>query len=213
MLSYDQVTPTQIFQGSWWRHQMEAFSALLALCAGIHWSLVNSPQSPVIWSFKIFFDLRLNKGLRKQSWGCWFETPSCLLWRYCNDASVKLSIHFHISPNRTSLMAVLLVSPFLFFFSVYNCVPLLVLCSLCIFLHIFTFNFKLTLIARFMGQSWGPSGTDRTQVGPMLAPWTLLSVLLQYPNHPRVLCLVYTWNTEIWIVEKFEIAIHIWLVA
>ena len=35
-----------------------------------------------------------------------------------------------------------------------------------------------TLIARFMGPTWGPSGTDRTQVGPMLAPWTLLSGLL-----------------------------------
>ena len=34
---------------------------------------------------------------------------------------------------------------------------------------------KATLIARFMGPTWGPSGTDRTQVGPMLAPWTLLS--------------------------------------
>ena len=32
-----------------------------------------------------------------------------------------------------------------------------------------------TLIARFMGQAWGPSGADRTQVGPMLVPWTLLS--------------------------------------
>ena len=31
------------------------------------------------------------------------------------------------------------------------------------------------LIARFMGPICGPSGTDRTQVGPMLAPWTLLS--------------------------------------
>ena len=31
------------------------------------------------------------------------------------------------------------------------------------------------LIARFMGPTWGPSGADRTQVGPMLAPWTLLS--------------------------------------
>ena len=30
-------------------------------------------------------------------------------------------------------------------------------------------------IARFMGSTWGPSGSDRTQVGPMLAPWTLLS--------------------------------------
>ena len=26
-----------------------------------------------------------------------------------------------------------------------------------------------------MGPTWGPRGTDRTQVGPMLAPWTLLS--------------------------------------
>ena len=25
------------------------------------------------------------------------------------------------------------------------------------------------------GSTWGPSGTDRAQVGPMLAPWTLLS--------------------------------------
>ena len=32
-----------------------------------------------------------------------------------------------------------------------------------------------SLIARFMGPKWGPSGADRTQVGPMLAPWTLLS--------------------------------------
>ena len=33
----------------------------------------------------------------------------------------------------------------------------------------------VTLIAKFMGPTWGPSGVDRTQVGPMLAPWTLLS--------------------------------------
>ena len=33
-----------------------------------------------------------------------------------------------------------------------------------------------TLIARFiMGPTWGPPGADRTQVGPILAPWTLLS--------------------------------------
>ena len=31
--------------------------------------------------------------------------------------------------------------------------------------------FITTLIARFMGPTWGPSGADRTQVGPMLAPW------------------------------------------
>ena len=30
-------------------------------------------------------------------------------------------------------------------------------------------------MARFMGPTWGPSEADRTQVGPMLASWTLLS--------------------------------------
>ena len=28
--------------------------------------------------------LRLNKRLSKQSWGWWFETLSCPLWRHCN---------------------------------------------------------------------------------------------------------------------------------
>ena len=37
------------------------------------------------------------------------------------------------------------------------------------------------LIARFMGPTWGPYGADRTQVGPMLAPWTLLSGWNLYP--------------------------------
>ena len=32
-----------------------------------------------------------------------------------------------------------------------------------------------SLIARFMGPTWGPSGADRTHVGPMSAQWTLLS--------------------------------------
>ena len=36
----------------------------------------------------------------------------------------------------------------------------------------------LSLIAKFMGPTWGPAGADRTQVGPMLATWTLLSVYM-----------------------------------
>ena len=70
---------------SWWRHQMETFSASLAICAG------NSPvpgefptQRPVTRSFDVFFDLRLNKRLSKQSWGWWFETLSRPLWRHRN---------------------------------------------------------------------------------------------------------------------------------
>ena len=33
----------------------------------------------------------------------------------------------------------------------------------------------ITQIAKFMGPTWGPPGSCRTQMGPMLAPWTLLS--------------------------------------
>ena len=39
----------------------------------------------------------------------------------------------------------------------------------------FWYNWSPALIARFMGPTWGPSGADRTQVGHMLALWTLLS--------------------------------------
>ena len=70
---------------TWWRHQMETFSASLAICAG------NSPvpgeflaQRPVTRSFDAFFDLRLNKRLSKQSLGWWSETLSRPLWRHCN---------------------------------------------------------------------------------------------------------------------------------
>ena len=31
-----------------------------------------------------------------------------------------------------------------------------------------------------MGPTWGPSGADRTQMGPMLTPWTLLSGMLSW---------------------------------
>ena len=73
---------------TWWRHQMETFSALLAFCVG------NSPatgefpsQRPVMWSFDVFFDLRLNRRLSKQWWGWWFETPSHPLWCHCNETT------------------------------------------------------------------------------------------------------------------------------
>ena len=39
---------------------------------------------PVTRSFHVFFYLRLNKRLSKQSRRRWFETPSRSLWRHCN---------------------------------------------------------------------------------------------------------------------------------
>ena len=69
----------------WWRHQMETFSALLAICAVISPVSGEFPaQWPVTRSFGVFFDLRLNERLSKQSWGWWFETPSSPFWRHSN---------------------------------------------------------------------------------------------------------------------------------
>ena len=41
---------------------------------------------------------------------------------------------------------------------------------------------KTTQIAKFMGPTWGPPGSCRPQMGPMLAPWTLLSGLIDSCN-------------------------------
>ena len=86
----DPVSTKEIILEPWWRHQMETFSSLLAICAE------NSPftgefpaQRPVTRSFDVFFDLRLNKQLSKQSWGWWFETPYRTLWRHCNGQQKK----------------------------------------------------------------------------------------------------------------------------
>ena len=83
---------------SWWRHHMETISALLAFYTG------NSPvtgefpaQRPVTRSFDVFFDLRLNERLSKQSWGWWFETPSRPLWRH--------SYIIHLSKLHSSIYA------------------------------------------------------------------------------------------------------------
>ena len=76
---------------SWWRHQMETFPALLALCAGNSPVPVNSPHKrPVTWSFDVFFDLCLNKRLSKQPWGWWFETLAWSLWRHRNVVTKRL---------------------------------------------------------------------------------------------------------------------------
>ena len=42
-------------------------------------------QRSVTRSFEVFFDLRLNKRLSKQSIRRWIETSSRSLWRHCNE--------------------------------------------------------------------------------------------------------------------------------
>ena len=65
---------------------METFSALLTLCEGKPPVSGGFPSRRLVtWSFDVFFDLRLNKRLSKQSRRHWNETPPSSLWRHCNE--------------------------------------------------------------------------------------------------------------------------------
>ena len=62
-----------------WKH----FPRYWSFVRGIHRWPVNS-QKPVTRTHDVFFDLRLNKRLSKQTLGWKFETPSRSWWRQCN---------------------------------------------------------------------------------------------------------------------------------
>ena len=99
-LVFDFYTPVHSIDQTWWRHQMETFSALLALCAGNSPVIGEFPSltKPVTRSFDVFFDLRLNKRLSKQSRRWWFETPSRSLWRHNNDV-ITAHILYSVLPG------------------------------------------------------------------------------------------------------------------
>ena len=61
---------------------------------------------------------------------------------------------------------------------------------------------KVSLIARFMVSTWGPSGADRTQMSPMLAPWSLLSGMSarQYINGTT-----FVWSDATQSIESGEV--------
>ena len=101
--------------GSWWRHKMETFPALVAFCEG------NSPVTdefllprPVTQSF-IFFDLRLNKPFSKSSRRRWFATPLRSLLRHCNgwadytDIDVLIWMSHYIPQKTTDVIIDVLI--------------------------------------------------------------------------------------------------------
>ena len=90
-LSYKYEWQIRHHDNSWWLHQKEAFSTLLAIYAGNSVTGEFPTQRPVTRSFDVFFDLRLNKRLSKQWWDWWFETPSRSLWRHCNVIAREVS--------------------------------------------------------------------------------------------------------------------------
>ena len=78
---------------SWWHHQIETFSALLAFCARNLPVTGEFPaQRPVMRSFDVFFDLRMNPQSVEQWKRWWFETLPRSSWRHCNSVA-----HYHPS--------------------------------------------------------------------------------------------------------------------
>ena len=85
----------------------------------------------------------------------------------------------------------------------------------------------MSQIAKFMGPTWGPPGSCRPQMGPMLAPWILLSGIvpsnessdvwanadLRRQDSGAVILIVDLWTTHNdsyltsqWIIHK----LHVW---
>ena len=83
-------------QQSWRHHQMETFSALLALFVrGIRWSPVKSLHRGQ-WRGACFLWSVPEKRLSKQSRRRWFETPLRPLLRRCNAVGVDgIGLAFH----------------------------------------------------------------------------------------------------------------------
>ena len=149
---------------------METFSSLLVLCVG------NSPvtgefpsQRPVTQSFDVFFDLCLNKQLSKKSRGWWFEMPSRSL--YAHYDVIVMIIH-DIMLNRA-----------------WWCL------KVCKYARLELTKDIPSQIAKFMGPTWGPPGSCRPQMGPMLAPWTLL-LGMACPTGQAMGCLLWVYGRK-----------------
>ena len=124
---------------------------------------------PVARSFDVFFDLHPNKRLSKQWWGWWVETPSRPLWRQRNET------HYHLTSVTLQRQMIWISQWNRHLWNVILVTAIVVVVTVISIVVIATVIFKSTLLAKFMGPRWVPYGADRTQVGPMLAPWNLLS--------------------------------------
>ena len=66
---------------------------------------------------------------------------------------------------------------------------------------------NLPQISKFMGPTWGQHGSCRPQMGPILAPWTLLSgrlAVAKLRKHLQVRCTSY-----FWVLRSFKISTNI----
>ena len=134
---------------TWWRHQMETFSALLAICTG------NSPgtgefpaQRPVKQSFDVFSDLRLNKRLSN-------NREAGDLRRYRGHYDVTVMYYFELKFHKIQIYCSVKfwrlkveIMPFLHFFFYFNvrCDQVIAMCEeiwLCIWNMAIAMQFPL----------------------------------------------------------------------
>ena len=76
----------------------------------------------------------------------------------------------------------------------------------------------ITQIAKFVGPTWGPPGSCQPQMGPMLAPWTLLSGYLHAsqmaPSKSTDLQKKHSYNTHRGLCTSLRICcVLLWLIA
>ena len=69
--------------------------------------------------------------------------------------------------------------------------------------HLTIHNSIPSQIAKFMGPTWGPPGSCRTQIGPVLAPWTLLSGMYRYRHvATRTDSHAYKLGDTVWVIYQ-----------
>ena len=83
---------------TWWRHQMETFSALLAIFTGEF--PAQRPGTPALMFSLIYAWIN---GLSKQPSGRWFKTPLRSLWSHCNGYTGLHTLRAKIDSQPTSL--------------------------------------------------------------------------------------------------------------
>ena len=127
-----------------------------------------------------FFDLRLNRRLRKQWWGWWFEMPSHPLWLHCKEllffsvGDITLSLPYSntLSVHSSNQADIVIIK-----YSVHS----IRLCKFrCIALYISSFIFHL-------GVLW--LGYDDLEA---LSAWTFVKILSEISSLTHVQCLCET---------------------
>ena len=93
---------------TWW-NMMKSSNGNIFRVTGLLWGEFTGHR-PVTRSFHVFFYLRPNDRLDKQSWGWWFETPSCSLWCHSNVCFEIQTISFKSVSKCRPLYSTLCVS-------------------------------------------------------------------------------------------------------